>query len=50
MKKIKRYDDIFILKLPKDLKEKTKLKADARCKNVSQYIRDLIIKDIIGDY
>lgn len=47
--KNKKYDDVIFIKLPSDLKEKAKLKSEVLCKNISEYIRDLIIKDTIGD-
>lgn len=40
------YDECVIVKLPKDLKEKVKKKAEQNCQNMSDYIRSLIVKDL----
>lgn len=40
------YDECVIVKLPKDLKEKVKKKAEKNCQNMSDYIRSLIVKDL----
>ena len=40
------YDECIIVKLPKELKEKLKTKAEENCQNMSDYIRGLIVKNL----
>lgn len=40
------YSETLIIKLPKELKEKLKEKADLNCQTVSDYVRGLIVKDL----
>lgn len=40
------YDTNFLIKLPKELKEKMKKKAEENCQTLSEYIRSLIVKDL----
>ena len=40
------YDENLLIKLPKDLKEKIKKKAEKNCQNMSDYIRSLVVKDL----
>lgn len=46
MKTSKIYDAIIMIKLPKDMKEKFEEKANQKYKNLSEYIRDLIRKEL----
>ena len=40
------YDNSLIIKLPKELKEKIKNKAQANCQTASEYVRSLVVKDL----
>lgn len=44
-----RCDDCIIIKVPKKLKEKIAEKAIKNYSNISQYIRNVIIEDILKD-
>ena len=46
MKTSKIYDAIIMIKLPKDMKEKFEEKANQKYKNLSEYVRDLIRKEL----
>ena len=46
MKTEKIYDAIIMIKLPKDMKEKFEEKANQKYKNLSEYVRDLIRKEL----
>ena len=46
MKTSKIYDAIIMIKLPKDMKDKFEEKANQKYKNLSEYIRDLIRKEL----
>lgn len=43
--KEKKCDTVLFIKLPKDLKDKAQQQADKNFKTLSDYVRDLIIKD-----
>ena len=43
------YSETLIIKLPKELKEKLKEKAELNCQTASDYIRSLIVKDLRGN-
>lgn len=45
MKK-KKFNEVLYIKLPKELKEKMQQRADKKIKTTSEYVRDLIIKDL----
>ena len=47
MKK-KKFDDVLYIKLPKQLKNKVIKEADKQFKNTSEYVRDILIKEIEG--
>ena len=40
------YNDSIMIKLPKELKEKLKEKAELNCQRMSDYVRSLIVKDL----
>lgn len=40
------YNDNLLIKLPREIKEKVKNKAEENCQNMSDYIRCLIVKDL----
>ena len=40
------YDENLLIKIPKELKEKMKKKAEENCQNMSDYVRSLIVKDL----
>ena len=46
--KLKKYDDKIMIKLPKELKEAINEKIEPMYINKSEYIRQLIIKDLMG--
>ena len=46
--KLKKYDDKIMIKLPKELKEEMDKKVEVMYMNRSEYIRKLIIKDLMG--
>ena len=46
MKTEKKYTATLMIKLPKDMKEKFEEKANQKYKNLSEYIRDLIRKEL----
>lgn len=46
MKTEKIYDARLMIKLPKEMKEKFEKKANKKYKNLSEYIRDLIRKEL----
>lgn len=44
--KSKRFNDVLYIKLPKEMKEKIIAQAEKKFKNVSEYIRELIVEDL----
>lgn len=44
--KNKKFDEVLFVKLPKEMKEKLHKKATKKYKNVSEYVRDLIVEDL----
>lgn len=46
MKTRKIYDDRLMIKLPKELKDKLEQEANSKYKSISEYIRDLINKEL----
>lgn len=40
------YNENLLIKIPKELKEKVKIKAEQNCQNMSDYVRSLIVKDL----
>lgn len=40
------YKDNLFIKLPKEMKDKVKEKADQNCQSISDYVRSLIVKDL----
>lgn len=43
------YNGNLLIKLPEELKEKVKNKAEKNCQNMSEYIRNLVVKDLKED-
>lgn len=43
---MEKYIDNLIIKIPTKMKEEIKEKAASKYKNVSEYIRDLIVEDL----
>lgn len=43
---MKKYTETLIIRVPKELKDKIQEKASKNYKDVSVYIRDIIIKDL----
>lgn len=44
--KSKKFDEVLFIKLPKEMKEKITEQADKNFKNVSEYVRELIVRDL----
>lgn len=42
-------DDCMIIKIPKELKEKLAQKAKDNYNNLSQYVRNMIVEDLMKD-
>lgn len=40
------YSENLLIKLPKELKDKIKDKAQANCQTASEYVRSLVVKDL----
>lgn len=40
------YNDTLLIKIPVELKEKIKEKAELNCQNMSDYVRSLVVKDL----
>lgn len=43
---MKKYNNYLMIKITNELKEKAIKKAEEKSKNLSEYIRDLIVKDL----
>lgn len=41
-----KYNCTIIIKLPEELKQKVIKRSNEKCKNISEYIRDLIVNDV----
>ena len=44
--KTKKFEESLFIKMPKELKEKIAKKAEENFKNVSEYVRDLIVENL----
>ena len=44
-----RYDGKMLIKIPKNIKEEARRKAESRGKTLSEYVRDLMVKDLKGN-
>ncbi|MGN1327559.1 MAG: hypothetical protein ACI4VQ_05765 [Clostridia bacterium] len=43
-----KYDGTMLIKIPEDIKEEARKKAESRGKTLSEYVRNLIVTDIKG--
>lgn len=44
-----RYDGKMLIKIPENIKEEARRKAESRGKTLSEYVRDLMVKDLKGN-
>lgn len=43
-----KYSENLFIKIPKKIKEEATMRAESRGKNLSEYVRDLIVRDLEG--